>query len=258
MLLSLDIRTPNGGSYTIAVGSGDVEIGRAASCGVRLPYPAVSSKHLRLIDRGGEWSLRDLGSKNGTILDGRAAPAGQDIPLNDGAIVRIGELVIEAHLSNDATDGFTLTETGTVLRKLIVESLDSDGAYLESERGERIPIPDFATDLRPTDPAEFRVDRRGNGFWISPVGAGLELDGRSLPTDGAPLLDGAQLVGTQVWRFHDPLQAHVEALDTAAPAQAPVEGAAGAPGNFERIVLVVGGCAVIFATALLLVIFDVV
>lgn len=50
-------------------------VGRHHRCDVVLDDPSVSRMHLRLLFRDGSWVLRDLGSTNGTIVNG--APVGR-------------------------------------------------------------------------------------------------------------------------------------------------------------------------------------
>lgn len=45
-------------------------LGRSRSCDVRLLDPEVSGQHARLACRGGRWSVVDLGSTNGTWVNG--------------------------------------------------------------------------------------------------------------------------------------------------------------------------------------------
>lgn len=50
-------------------------IGRHPSCDVVLPGAAVSRRHARLVYRDGSWIIQDLGSTNGTLVNG--APVGR-------------------------------------------------------------------------------------------------------------------------------------------------------------------------------------
>jgi len=57
-------------SLTFPLFDGDHEIGRAAACDIRLDEPSVSRRHARLQIRGGAARVEDLGSSNGTRLNG--------------------------------------------------------------------------------------------------------------------------------------------------------------------------------------------
>ena len=48
----------------------DLIIGRSSSCDIVLEDPSVSRRHARLIRRDWRWVLQDLGSTNGTHLNG--------------------------------------------------------------------------------------------------------------------------------------------------------------------------------------------
>ncbi|MEG3626918.1 DUF1707 and FHA domain-containing protein [Streptomyces poriticola] len=53
-------------------GSGyPLRIGRDPACGLRLHHETVSRVHAELVRQGGLWILRDLGSTNGTTVNGR-------------------------------------------------------------------------------------------------------------------------------------------------------------------------------------------
>lgn len=45
-------------------------VGRSRACDVRLADPAVSARHARVACRGGRWTVADLGSTNGTWVNG--------------------------------------------------------------------------------------------------------------------------------------------------------------------------------------------
>ncbi|MDE0702030.1 MAG: FHA domain-containing protein [Acidimicrobiaceae bacterium] len=50
--------------------SAETTLGRAPGCGVRIDDVRVSKLHARLFLHEGAWYLEDLGSTNGTQLDG--------------------------------------------------------------------------------------------------------------------------------------------------------------------------------------------
>jgi pSer/pThr/pTyr-binding forkhead associated (FHA) protein len=63
--------------------------------------PGVSRLHAVLIATSdGNWSILDPGSANGTLLNGREIPAGEQIPLQEGDRINLGAwTVISMHRS---------------------------------------------------------------------------------------------------------------------------------------------------------------
>ena len=55
----------------LVVGPGGVTVGRSRQCDVTLDDPNVSRTHAEIRPRGGSWVLTDLGSTNGSRLNGR-------------------------------------------------------------------------------------------------------------------------------------------------------------------------------------------
>ncbi len=64
-------------------------IGRISGCQLVLHHPSISKEHAVVLDRGGELLLRDLGSKNGSLVNGMAA---QDTPLNHRDLISLGSV----------------------------------------------------------------------------------------------------------------------------------------------------------------------
>jgi hypothetical protein len=88
---SLVIRE-DGGERTVALSSDTVTIGRLADCDVVLKDKGASRKHAQLKLRDGGWTLTDLGSTNGTRLNGQTI---QSRELADRDKITIGTTVIE-------------------------------------------------------------------------------------------------------------------------------------------------------------------
>jgi len=51
-------------------GKSDLVLGRSRGCDVVLSSEAVSRRHAQLFFRDGNWVIRDLGSTNGTTVNG--------------------------------------------------------------------------------------------------------------------------------------------------------------------------------------------
>ena len=82
----------DGGERMVALSSDTVTIGRLADCDVVLKDKGASRKHAQLKRRDGAWTLTDLGSTNGTRLNGQTV---QSRELSDGDTTTIGTTVIE-------------------------------------------------------------------------------------------------------------------------------------------------------------------
>jgi pSer/pThr/pTyr-binding forkhead associated (FHA) protein len=67
-------------------------LGRAASCQVVIDDDFASRRHAQIIRRDEIYWLRDLDSKNGTLLDHEAVM--NETPLADGAEIRIGAVAL--------------------------------------------------------------------------------------------------------------------------------------------------------------------
>jgi FHA domain/Domain of unknown function (DUF1707) len=71
-------------------GGNPLRIGRDPANGLRLSHETVSRVHAELVQQGGVWVLRDLGSTNGTTVNGRRVIG--------AVVVRPGDLVGFGHM----------------------------------------------------------------------------------------------------------------------------------------------------------------
>ena len=76
----------------VAVSGPRFLIGRGQDCHLRLGSAMVSKRHAAIERRNGRIVLRDLGSTNGTVVNGRVL-RGQETDLRDGDRVQIGPVV---------------------------------------------------------------------------------------------------------------------------------------------------------------------
>jgi hypothetical protein len=86
----LEIRdgAAGGPERLIVPAANGVLIGRSPSAAIRLSEPMVSRVHARIDLRGGGVYVEDLGSRNGTLLNG--TPLAREALLSPGDRVRIG------------------------------------------------------------------------------------------------------------------------------------------------------------------------
>jgi len=67
-------------------------VGRREGCRIRIDATYVSREHARIGWNGIAWLVRDLGSRNGTFVNGRIIESGRDVPLDPGAELAFGDL----------------------------------------------------------------------------------------------------------------------------------------------------------------------
>jgi FHA domain len=73
---------------------GEVTLGRGGGCTVPLAFDTfVSQVHARAFERDGALWVEDLGSRNGTFVDG--TPVHEPTKVGKGARVQVGETVLE-------------------------------------------------------------------------------------------------------------------------------------------------------------------
>ena len=75
-----------------ASASTPLSIGRGPDAGLRIDHPSVSRAHAELAFADGQWRLRDLGSKNGSFMDGIRV---QEAALLRACWLRLGDVYCE-------------------------------------------------------------------------------------------------------------------------------------------------------------------
>jgi DNA-binding winged helix-turn-helix (wHTH) protein len=95
------------GGREFRLAEGTFVIGRAEDAAIRLDSGGVSRHHARIVVRGNEVRVEDLGSKNGTFVDDTAAGGG--CLLRDGAVIRIGPVALTFSLTSMVQDTETMS-----------------------------------------------------------------------------------------------------------------------------------------------------
>ena len=92
------------GDRRFNLAAGTFVIGRAPEAAIQIDSGGVSRLHARILVSGREARIEDLGSKNGTFVDGR--PVDAPLILNDGAEVRVGPVALTFRVAPpvDATE----------------------------------------------------------------------------------------------------------------------------------------------------------
>ena len=99
-------RIRDGESFPVAA---QCLLGRSVACQIRLDDRYVSSEHAKLIWTGTKWQVRDLGSRNGTFVDGRRLEPGRPVFLSVGSKLGFGENEVGWELADAAPPGAIAT-----------------------------------------------------------------------------------------------------------------------------------------------------
>jgi len=125
-----------------------VVIGRTADCDVILYDPGVSRKHARIFSQGRAYYVEDMGSSNGTKVNGSVVKKKQ---LSDGDAVALGPVV------------FNFTAR-------VVEDMDTDPRSRASANGSA-SVAKADTRISPRDKVSQSKRQRGRGMALLPAGS---------------------------------------------------------------------------------------
>ena len=90
-------------------------VGRSAHCQLRPVSNLVSHRHCALLCRDGTFFVEDLGSTNGTLVDGKRV--GEAVELQDQQRLQIGPLVVQVLLRDGAADAEPPTRLDNAIRQ---------------------------------------------------------------------------------------------------------------------------------------------
>jgi len=90
--ISLHVVPATGVPFDFEPEGDDVVVGRSSDAGIAVPDRSMSRRHARVFREGDEWLVEDLGSRNGTLLNGRRITA--PTPVRVGTVLRIGSTTV--------------------------------------------------------------------------------------------------------------------------------------------------------------------
>src|SRR5205807_9633471 len=120
-------------------------IGRSADCAVRVKGEGISRKHARVVADGDELFLEDLGSTNGTFVNGARVARH---PLADGDKIQMGEQTILKFGYHDPVEETFQRQmyesalrdglTRIFNRKYVLDRLESELTFVDRHK---LPLP---------------------------------------------------------------------------------------------------------------------
>jgi pSer/pThr/pTyr-binding forkhead associated (FHA) protein len=99
--LFLTLESANSAPQTLHFTSGEVAIGRDPDCECVLSDATTSARHARLSFHHNQWWLEDLGSRNGTSLNGEALTTATIIV--NGDTIQCGQTKLQVILDDQST-----------------------------------------------------------------------------------------------------------------------------------------------------------
>ncbi len=97
--------TPEGLTLAIAVeparaGASQVTLGRGHACDLELPDGTLSQLHCVFLKGPDGWRVEDVGSTNGTWVNGTRLAKQQSVPLVDGTRIQAAQVLLTFHHSS--------------------------------------------------------------------------------------------------------------------------------------------------------------
>ncbi|MBI4605459.1 MAG: FHA domain-containing protein [Planctomycetes bacterium] len=145
------------------------EAGRSPGNHVCLKDPSVAMSHFRVYRKGDDFSVYDLGTKRGTLLNGTPVEKG---PLSPGDRLQVGDVVLTFDLVDEATPG-----------RIASSAPDSDERDAQAMNG------GVLTKTRASIPSLVVIDGQDRGKHLALVGKEQFRVGRSVASD-LKLVDG--------------------------------------------------------------------
>lgn len=88
----------DGQQQAVPLKSGKITVGRQEDCQIRIPSPQVSRHHCEITTGGAGVRIRDLGSSNGTTVNGQPV---EDAELSAGDVVAIGPMLFVVRIDGE-------------------------------------------------------------------------------------------------------------------------------------------------------------
>ncbi|MBI5179659.1 MAG: FHA domain-containing protein [Nitrospinae bacterium] len=116
----LVVRQPTGELTEYPIASDEKILGRLDTADVTLNDNVVSRKHARVWAEGGKAFIEDLGSHNGTLVDGTLIPKGEAAELKENCTIQIGtfRMTVLNALDKASPSLFTPPESKTIADKV--------------------------------------------------------------------------------------------------------------------------------------------
>lgn len=167
-------------------------VGRSEEAKFRIQQDRVSRKHCEFFEQDGGVYLRDLGSTNGTFLNGELIETSAKVPLEPGSVVKVGSLEfrVEFDAAGPAAAPHKAVEEAAGDKTVgVAEAADSEHLSIEHQEIERRVEPAQApAEAQAEEPPPILTAERPASVDEVPS---IEVAADAAPGDAAPLADEA-------------------------------------------------------------------
>jgi pSer/pThr/pTyr-binding forkhead associated (FHA) protein len=188
-------RVRTGSFRSLTLGERENLIGRDPGLWLSLPLEGISRRHARVVPREAAWWIEDLGSTNGTFVNGERV---ESEPLRHLDVVTLGrrtELVFV--LPGDARPAAARIARAALVRV-------RDGAVFELGPGETMlgRAPECGAPALDPGVSDFhaRLERSGRALVVEDLGPGTLVNGRPVSTQALADGDDLSLAGVEAYR----------------------------------------------------------
>ncbi len=138
-------------------GDTTVSIGRASDCSIPIKDRYLSRRHAEIVVVNGGWILKDLGSANGTYLNG--ARVEHDLPLKTGDRIRLGDTEIVFESAENNTDRLMAIQDGPISATIAIPIHEIDKQPDTGDVSRLVTLNLLARELIEDRPIGFIIDR---------------------------------------------------------------------------------------------------
>ena len=124
MNVNLVLFKKSGESKNFTLPSAVTVVGRRQDCDLCVPLMVVSRRHCELNQDQGQLRLRDLGSRNGTFVNGRRV---EETQLNPGDEIQIGPVKFGVQINGEPTE-LKVSDSAIIQPPEHIAEFEQDGA----------------------------------------------------------------------------------------------------------------------------------
>ncbi len=122
-------------------------IGRSPESGIVLDSPDVSRMHGKLLLENGNYYFYDLGSKNGSLINGKIAETNHKYLLNVGDTIRLGEFLLTLEEVNTQPENIAETVYRSFDATVVASLRDSTDLNQPNQPPEVEPVPQVVNNI---------------------------------------------------------------------------------------------------------------